>query len=406
MTTILFTFIVAFMFALVLTPVAKWQGKRFGALDNPSARKVHTRPIPRSGGLAILFSGFLAIAVCILLATKASELLYWNEQRVFCVLGVPIFDTLLSPVRRFILGQRMFQPDKGHVHHRLFEVGLSSSRTVLIIYGVTCVLCVMAIMLANLRNEMVGLLLIVLGAEVLITVRKLGYLEYFATDKIYGWLRDLSDEAGFTHDSRSFLSLQIEIGNARNLEALWGNVCRAMEIMHIDRGELHLLEKEKTGRESEIAGFFETAPVVAYDGGERRRTRQGQARGGARVYATDGGPGRAQDSPGSVLVRVWARGHHWRREDVLNDGMLRIEIPLGVGKVNLFRLVLLKNLSWEPVHPYTLRRVEHLRRSVMSAINRLHPAPEPAFAASDFAVPGDMLSPAPMAVDMGVEVSS
>ena len=64
MTTILFTFIVAFMFALVLTPVAKWLGMRIGAVDNPSARKVHTRPIPRSGGLAIVFSGFLAIAVC------------------------------------------------------------------------------------------------------------------------------------------------------------------------------------------------------------------------------------------------------------------------------------------------------------------------------------------------------
>ena len=551
MTTILFTFIVAFMFALVLTPVARWLGMRFGAVDIPSARKVHTLPIPRSGGLAIVFSCFLAIAVCAILATQVSELLFWNKQRGFAVLGalvvfavgffddfrrlgprvkllfqilaatlayyggvriegfiaggvgihfgilswfvtvfwflllinamnlidgldglaagvafftgvvmviltvmqgkylaalefaalagallgflrynfnpasifmgdggsyfigytiatlailgsiksqvgatllipllalgVPIFDTLLSPVRRFIRGQRMFQPDKGHIHHRLLQMGLSSSRAVLIIYGVSCVLCMAAIMLVNLRNEMASLLLIVLGAGALIIVRKLGYLEYFAADKIYGWLRDLSDEAGLTQGRRSFLSLQIEIGNARNMEALWGNVCRALEIMHFDRGELHLLEKKKTKSGGGFAGLFETVPSVAYNGAERRRAGQDQAGCADGVRAEYNGPG---------LVRVWARGHHWRQEDIPNDGMLRIEIPLGVGNVNLFRLVLLKNLTWEPVHPYTLRRVEHLRRSVMSAMNRLHPVPASAFAPSGVAARGGVRSPA------------
>jgi UDP-GlcNAc:undecaprenyl-phosphate GlcNAc-1-phosphate transferase len=269
-----------------------------------------------------------------------------------------------------------------------------------------------------------GLLLIVLGVGVMIIVRKLGYLEYFATDKIFGWLRDLSDEAGFTQGRRSFLSLQIEIGNAQNLDGLWENVCRAMEIMHFDRGELHLLEKTANGRGGGFAGVFAAAPAAAaYDGGERRRA--GEKRGGtldpafspvpdsAGVYPRESGGGNdgigiygcrsnnpVHASPHPGLVRVWARGPHRRGEDVCNDSMLRIEIPLGMGNVNLFRLVLLKNLMREPVHPYTLRRVEHLRRSVMSAMNRLHPAhaPAPSFAPTPVAARQGIRPPEPVAV--------
>ena len=54
MTTILFVFIIALVLSLVLTPLAGRLGERFGALDVPSGRKVHTRPIPRCGGLALL----------------------------------------------------------------------------------------------------------------------------------------------------------------------------------------------------------------------------------------------------------------------------------------------------------------------------------------------------------------
>jgi len=549
MTTILFTFIVAFVFALVLTPVAKWLGVRFGAVDIPSARNVHTQATPRSGGFAIAVSFFLTIIACAFLMTDVSNLLFWNESMAFGILGgivifavgffddfhrlgprikflfqilavslafyggirievvtvggvglyfgifsyfitvfwfllfinavnlidgldglaagvafftstvmvilavrqanylvalefaalsgallgflrynfnpasvfmgdggsyfigytlaalaimgsiksqvgasllipllalgVPIFDTILSPLRRWVRGQRMFQPDKGHIHHHLLHMGVSSSRAVLIIYGISCALCVLAIILITLRNEMVSLLLVVLGAGALIIVRKLGYLEHFAVDKLYGWLKDVSDVAGLTHDRRSFLSLEIEIGNARNLEALWGNVCRALEIMHFDRGELRLLEKEKNDKEGGARGFSRRPPAVAYDGAERRR-----ACGGACVSAADGGPGRAQgleegfkpvhDSSNPGLVWVWARGHHRRREDVLNDGMLRIEIPLGAGNPAKARLVLIKNLSLEPIQPFTLRRVEYLRRSAAAAMNKLFPSPSPA----------------------------
>lgn len=55
------------------------------------------------------------------------------------VLAVPLLDTALSPVRRFLRGRPAFAADREHLHHRLLAMGLSESRVVLLTYIVTAV---------------------------------------------------------------------------------------------------------------------------------------------------------------------------------------------------------------------------------------------------------------------------
>ena len=65
------------------------------------------------------------------------------------VLGVPIIDTFWNIVRRLANGASPFTPDRGHVHHRLMDLGLSQTRAVLVIYGMTLVLAVMSVLLSG-----------------------------------------------------------------------------------------------------------------------------------------------------------------------------------------------------------------------------------------------------------------
>lgn len=51
--------------------------------------------------------------------------------------GVPLFDVLWSPIRRFILGRNLFGADKDHIHHRLLSLGYTQRRAVLTLYGFT-----------------------------------------------------------------------------------------------------------------------------------------------------------------------------------------------------------------------------------------------------------------------------
>ena len=67
---------VAFLIALILTPVVRNLAVRMGAVDDPkrdkdAERRMHTRPIPRMGGLAI-FLGFLLAALVFLPMTLSS----------------------------------------------------------------------------------------------------------------------------------------------------------------------------------------------------------------------------------------------------------------------------------------------------------------------------------------------
>ncbi|NJP65977.1 MraY family glycosyltransferase [Streptomyces spiramenti] len=50
------------------------------------------------------------------------------------IIAVPVADLLLAVVRRTWNGQSPFAADRGHLHHRLLEIGHSHSRAVLIMY--------------------------------------------------------------------------------------------------------------------------------------------------------------------------------------------------------------------------------------------------------------------------------
>jgi UDP-GlcNAc:undecaprenyl-phosphate GlcNAc-1-phosphate transferase len=78
----------AFFLSLTATclfvPVALWASRRWGALDMPDPRKVHTAPIPRWGGLA-MFLGFLSsvAALCMFHPRLQSLLAFrhrWTEN--------------------------------------------------------------------------------------------------------------------------------------------------------------------------------------------------------------------------------------------------------------------------------------------------------------------------------------
>ncbi len=51
--------LISFTTAFAATPAAIWLGRRWGLVDQPSARKIHRLPTPRVGGLAI-YLGFVA----------------------------------------------------------------------------------------------------------------------------------------------------------------------------------------------------------------------------------------------------------------------------------------------------------------------------------------------------------
>lgn len=68
------------------------------------------------------------------------------------VLAVPIGDTAWAIVRRARSGQPLFQPDRGHLHHRLLDRGLSQRQTVLVLYLLSTILALGGLAFAGIRT--------------------------------------------------------------------------------------------------------------------------------------------------------------------------------------------------------------------------------------------------------------
>ena len=306
------------------------------------------------------FIGYTIAALAILGSTKSqvgATLLI-----PLIALGVPIFDTILSPVRRLIRGRRMFHPDKGHIHHRLLNMGFSSRNAVLIIYSASAMLCVASIMVVEAHDTLAGLILGIVGAGTFIIVRKRGYMEYFAFEKLFGWLRDMSDVTGLSRERRSFLSLQEETSRSENIDELWGNVCKVLEKLRFDRGEIHI-----HGGNGGVCSADVPPPAESgrQPGPERRKNGENGS-----SYSNGSSTLRLKTKDGDV--RICTRGCYRRATDTSSNHLLKVEIPMGNGNGSISgRLVLFKDIKQEPLQPYTLMRVEHLRRAIESALKKI-----------------------------------
>jgi UDP-GlcNAc:undecaprenyl-phosphate GlcNAc-1-phosphate transferase len=143
------------------------------------------------GDSGSLFLGFV-LSTLSLQSSAKSTTVYTFLVPVFA-LGLPILDTALAMMRRF-LGPFMpakltegyslralrsiFLPDRRHIHHQLMARGISHRRVVLLLYGISAALGVGAFLISVADTlPMVLIILIGIGYAMFFGVRKLNYGE-------------------------------------------------------------------------------------------------------------------------------------------------------------------------------------------------------------------------------------
>jgi UDP-GlcNAc:undecaprenyl-phosphate GlcNAc-1-phosphate transferase len=111
------------------------------------------------------------------------------------VFGLPIFDTLLSMIRRasrgmgsgelhqatlrkrIVSAKRIFHPDRDHVHHRLLTLGFSHRSAVLMLYGLAVALALLAFISEGAQHRNSWAILLTVIVVIYVGLRKLGYEE-------------------------------------------------------------------------------------------------------------------------------------------------------------------------------------------------------------------------------------
>ena len=97
-------------------------------------------------------------------------------------LGLPILDTTFAIIRRRMSGVPIFQPDKGHLHHRLLALGMTQKQAVLIMYFVSMILGIVALFVANVSYQTGIVTVLVVLAVIIYSAKRIGILRKSTTD--------------------------------------------------------------------------------------------------------------------------------------------------------------------------------------------------------------------------------
>lgn len=99
------------------------------------------------GDVGSQFLGFVLSTVSILGLFKFHAIISFIVPML--ALAVPLADTTFAFVRRIAHGQSPFKADRGHLHHRLLAMGMSQKQAVAVIYGISALLGLVAVLISG-----------------------------------------------------------------------------------------------------------------------------------------------------------------------------------------------------------------------------------------------------------------
>ena len=99
------------------------------------------------GDTGSTFLGFLLATMSIQGVFKSYAIISFAVPLL--ILGLPLFDAVFAMLRRISKGQSPMKADRGHLHNRLIDMGFSQKQTVFILYAISGVLGITAVVLAE-----------------------------------------------------------------------------------------------------------------------------------------------------------------------------------------------------------------------------------------------------------------
>lgn len=132
------------------------------------------------GDTGSTFLGFMLATVSIQGVFKSYAVITFAVPLL--ILGLPLFDAMFAMLRRILTGHNPMSADRGHLHHRLIDMGFSQKQTVFILYAISGVLGITAVLLAE-NGTMRALVLVICVLILLLIGSMLGKDVYIPGEK-------------------------------------------------------------------------------------------------------------------------------------------------------------------------------------------------------------------------------
>ncbi len=126
------------------------------------------------GDCGSMFLGFILACAALLGAGTQKSPTVIAILVPLLAMGLPVMDMLFAIARRFLERRSIFAADRGHIHHRLLDIGITHRRAVMMLYGLSLVFTLVALAIHMGRSWQVGAALLLLCTVLLGAVRFLG----------------------------------------------------------------------------------------------------------------------------------------------------------------------------------------------------------------------------------------
>jgi UDP-GlcNAc:undecaprenyl-phosphate GlcNAc-1-phosphate transferase len=192
------------------------------------------------GDCGSLFLGFTIATASVLCSMKSSTLV--GLALPILALGIPIFDTLFSMLRRFLERRSMFAPDRRHFHHRLVDLGFKQRHVVILIYIMTFLAASLGMFMMVARNISALIIFLCILLLLILAFRVVGYVRLRETiTRIrarHAISREIKKETG------DFENVELLFRNAQRFEDWWAAICEVAKRMNFAWVSLRSVAKD------------------------------------------------------------------------------------------------------------------------------------------------------------------
>jgi UDP-GlcNAc:undecaprenyl-phosphate GlcNAc-1-phosphate transferase len=165
-------------------------------------------------------------------------------------LALPIVDVALAILRRGLKGLPLFRPDRKHIHHKLQDLGLSRTRTVLILYGFSLVFLLLAFGVFWSQGRLVPILFGFLCLILMLSARSFKFSrDWFAVGRVLENSLELRKQTHYALALANWLELEAE--RATSPEALWDDYIFALRKMRFLGVKLTMPDGSRSWRSGE-----------------------------------------------------------------------------------------------------------------------------------------------------------
>lgn len=193
------------------------------------------------GDSGSMFIGFMLAATSIQCGSKKSMVMGFALPAL--ALGIPLFDTAITMIRRGVLQRRsIFSAERGHIHHKLMDMGMEHRHAVLTLYAATLVLAGLGVL--AIFTDFTGFLLVFAVAIVLLIIffRRAGGVRLWET------FVAMRRNAAISRDQKEYRNVfersQLRLAHVTTFDDWWNEVCVSARELQFRRLTLPITNRD------------------------------------------------------------------------------------------------------------------------------------------------------------------